>query len=457
MEETVLQQIIPNFAATPGTFFRVLAITFAVILVAALQQGLIGKGLLQALRPGIDFTTLCRSVPTLAREGVAGLILLVGTFSRASGVTRGGENDPDDSRGIKAGLSQSELRISSTIAEDYRSIDSDNESPGSRRSSFELLANTSSNERIGIRLTSDTLSESTSSKPDQEALGGDVSTRYGGFTSSGRNGSSILPSYNQRAHASSVQSTASSSPRNTHRRARPPEDAISLQERDVRLRGDGQFIYICMGGEVFCRLIEVDAKEFDSDEAFLRELNRRCRSKWSQLWLLITMSASDQVHLKQFHFVSNGPVVRCSRTSSLPPDTHEQYRHWGPDVTCREDMILYHLQKYGERQWLGQPSGVAPERLYLDQERFILNAIPKKVPYRLEHRQGHEGWGIHISLRLCYFRLAICMAGWAAISAVSIALLLERKVGSLQDAVVPTGLSLTLFLFYVGLMAGLRK
>lgn len=277
------------------------------------------------------------------------------------------------------------------------------------------------------------------------------------FDSVRSNENTILPRYNQRdctypGHSANVTTLP---PRS--RRARPSEDPTSFQQQDSRPRCHGHFIYLCMGGPIYCRLVELDAKEFENDDAFMKHLYRRCRAQWSQLWLLLTMSAADQVHLKQFHFMTNGPVVRCSRTSSLPPTAHEQYRHQGPDVECREDMLVHDLQRYSKHLWPGSRGDAVFDRMSSGQERVILDAIPKKVPYGLEYLKGHEGWGLHISLRLCYYRLAICMAGWAALSAVSVALLLDQNTGTLQDAVVPAGLSLTLFLFYVGLVAGLRK
>lgn len=271
------------------------------------------------------------------------------------------------------------------------------------------------------------------------------------------NGHSLLPIYNQRTSAALDHSADGTTLRTRRLLSRPPAAATSFPQRDQRLGDDGHFIYVCMGGQVFCRLIELDAKDFENDEDFLRELHDCCSSHWSQLLLLFTMSASDQVHLKQFHFMTNGPIVRCSRTSSLPPTTHEQYRHQGADITFREDMIVHDLRKYARRQWYGQSSDAISDRICSGQHRIVLDAIPKKVPDRLVYLKGREGWGLHISLRLCYYRLAICMAGWMIASSVSVALLLNRQAASLQDAFVPAGISLTLFLFYVGLMTGLRK
>lgn len=140
--------------------------------------------------------------------------------------------------------------------------------------------------------------------------------------------------------------------------------------------------------------------------------------------------------------------------SSLPECQH--YRHNGADVHCREDMITYHLQKHSS-QWQRPLLQDSVTCLLPGQERMILDAIPKKIPWRLEKRKGNEGYGVQVDIRICYYKLSIGFILWAMLSAVFVAWWLKKRPGSLQDALAPGLLSLSLFLFYANLITGLRK
>jgi hypothetical protein len=160
----------------------------------------------------------------------------------------------------------------------------------------------------------------------------------------------------------------------------------------------------------------------------------------------------DRANLPQFHFLDAKDRVRCDPVQTLP--TSADYRHNGEDVVARGEMITHHLRQHG--RWYGGRCWSSSNCSPLGEGLTILDRIPKKVPWRLNPRKGQEGHGLQIYVQVAVRKVLAGLVVWMTLSTAFIAYWLKQHSGDLQDAVVPSTVSLALFMFYVNLILGLR-
>lgn len=126
-----------------------------------------------------------------------------------------------------------------------------------------------------------------------------TSARPSGLFSRTTSTQPILPTHSQSGSAVGPPPTSPPTPRNGHRRTQRPELRLRPEVQDLRLAGDGEFIYACVGGKVFCEVLEFDARKYATDDDFILALYNRCVETVGWFHLLVTMSTCDRVFLKQ--------------------------------------------------------------------------------------------------------------------------------------------------------------
>ena len=146
----------------------------------------------------------------------------------------------------------------------------------------------------------------------------------------------LLPLYGR---GTDTAISGSKNPPDLQRRSLPLQERparLTPQERLLRLQGNGEFFYVCIGWDnIYCRVLEFDAGNYGNDHDFAEDLVESCRQAMGWLYLLLTMSDCDEVLMKRVCYLDSGQFSKIETTLTFRSFTSSMPMTRSDVIPCR--------------------------------------------------------------------------------------------------------------------------